>query len=33
MNKTPFIASPTYEDYVAIDKEARIKAQELLENI
>lgn len=33
MNKTPFIATPTYEDYVAIDKEARIKAQELLENI
>ena len=33
MNKTPFIASPTYEDYVAIDKEARIKAQELLGNI
>lgn len=33
MNKTSFIASPTYEDYVAIDKEARIKAQELLENI
>lgn len=33
MNRTPFIASPTYEDYVAIDKEARIKAQELLENI
>lgn len=33
MNKTPFIASPTYEDYVAIDKEARIKAQELLTNI
>jgi 1-deoxy-D-xylulose-5-phosphate reductoisomerase len=33
MDKTSFIASPTYEDYVAIDKEARIKAQELLENI
>ena len=33
MNKTSFILSPTYEDYVAIDKEARIKAQELLENI
>ena len=33
MNKTSFIPSPTYEDYVAIDKEARIKAQELLENI
>lgn len=33
MNRTPFIASPTYEDYVAIDKEARIKAQELLGNI
>ena len=33
MNKTSFIASPTYEEYVAIDKEARIKAQELLENI
>lgn len=33
MNKTSFIASPTYEDYVAIDKEARIKAQELLKNI
>ena len=33
MSKTPFIATPTYEDYVAIDKEARIKAQELLENI
>lgn len=33
MDKTPFIASPTYEDYVAIDKEARIKAQELLGNI
>ena len=33
MNKTSFIPSPTYEEYVAIDKEARIKAQELLENI
>lgn len=33
MDKTSFIPSPTYEDYVAIDKEARIKAQELLENI
>lgn len=33
MDKTSFIASPTYEDYVAIDKEARIKAQELLTNI
>jgi 1-deoxy-D-xylulose-5-phosphate reductoisomerase len=33
MDKTSFILSPTYEDYVAIDKEARIKAQELLENI
>ena len=33
MNRTPFIPSPTYEEYVAIDKEARIKAQELLENI
>lgn len=33
MDKTPFIVTPTYEDYVAIDKEARIKAQELLENI
>ncbi|MEE0950921.1 MAG: 1-deoxy-D-xylulose-5-phosphate reductoisomerase [Paludibacteraceae bacterium] len=33
MNKTSFIPSPTYEDYVAIDKEARIKAQELLTNI
>jgi 1-deoxy-D-xylulose-5-phosphate reductoisomerase len=33
MDKTSFIASPTYEDYVAIDKEARIKAQELLGNI
>lgn len=33
MDKAPFIAKPTYEDYVAIDKEARIKAQELLENI
>jgi 1-deoxy-D-xylulose-5-phosphate reductoisomerase len=33
MDKTSFIASPTYEEYVAIDKEARIKAQELLENI
>lgn len=33
MNKTSFILSPTYEEYVAIDKEARIKAQELLENI
>lgn len=33
MDKTSFIPSPTYEEYVAIDKEARIKAQELLENI
>ena len=33
MNKTSFIPSPTYEEYVAIDKEARIKAQELLTNI
>ena len=33
MDKTSFIPSPTYEDYVAIDKEARIKAQELLTNI
>lgn len=33
MDKTSFIPSPTYEDYVAIDKEARSKAQELLENI
>ena len=33
MDKTSFILSPTYEEYVAIDKEARIKAQELLENI
>lgn len=33
MDKTPFVTSPTYEDYVAIDKEARIKAQELLENV
>ena len=33
MDKTSFIPSPTYEDYVAIDKEARIKAQELLKNI
>ena len=33
MDKTSFIPSSTYEDYVAIDKEARIKAQELLENI
>lgn len=33
MDKTSFILSPTYEDYVAIDKEARIKAQELLRNI
>ncbi|MEE1096379.1 MAG: 1-deoxy-D-xylulose-5-phosphate reductoisomerase [Paludibacteraceae bacterium] len=33
MNKTSFILSPTYEEYVAIDKEARIKAQELLKNI
>lgn len=33
MGKTSFIPSPTYEEYVAIDKEARIKAQELLENI
>ncbi len=33
MDKTSFIPSPSYEDYVAIDKEARIKAQELLENI
>lgn len=33
MDKTSFILSPTYEEYVAIDKEARIKAQELLTNI
>ena len=33
MDKTSFIPSPSYEEYVAIDKEARIKAQELLENI
>lgn len=33
MDKTSFVLSPTYEEYVAIDKEARIKAQELLENI
>lgn len=33
MDKTSFILSPTYEEYVTIDKEARIKAQELLENI
>ena len=33
MDKTSFIPSPTYEEYVAIDKEARIKAQELLTNI
>lgn len=33
MDKTSFILSPTYEEYVAVDKEARIKAQELLGNI
>jgi 1-deoxy-D-xylulose-5-phosphate reductoisomerase len=30
MQTIPFIASPTYEDYVATDRETRIKAHELI---
>lgn len=32
MNKVTFIASPTYEDYVATDAESRIVAQQILMN-
>lgn len=33
MAKVPFITTPTYDDYVATDAEARIIASEFLENI
>jgi 1-deoxy-D-xylulose-5-phosphate reductoisomerase len=30
MDKTPFVAKPTYEDYVETDKEARRLAEQML---
>ena len=32
MDKAPFIAQPTYEDYVAADQEARTIAEEMIHN-
>ena len=33
MNKAPFIAQPTYEDYVATDQEARNMAEQMIHNL